>query len=242
MRAKFVVQIKPVGVEEYPTDEAFVKRLWNIGIGRLAGKAEEYEHLKKRYSEQAKEEWGHLPGVAEKEADQVIFFARYPDQCKLIVTRPQDNAATFRLIHDDFGELQEHAEVLIRQLSSHIGSLDGLTIDHDRVEIFERQQISVLMIGTVISSPVREVGRQHPAIAASILVTGVTGAVTLLALVLVDFQVASIPRELLEKFLTAMMASFFVALTSFFQYWRYFARHHTVEWRPAPSHVRPPPT
>jgi hypothetical protein len=146
------------------------------------------------------------------------------------------------LIHDDFGELQEHAEDLIGQLSSRTGLLEGVRIDHDRVEIFERQQVNVLMIGKVISSPFREVGRQHPAIAGSIVVTGVTGVVTLLALLFVDFQVSSMPREILEKFLTAMMASFFVALTSFFQYWRYFARHHTVEWRPAPSHVRPPPT
>jgi hypothetical protein len=46
VRAKFVVRIKPVGVDEYPTDEAFVKRLWNIGLGNLAERGRKYDELR----------------------------------------------------------------------------------------------------------------------------------------------------------------------------------------------------
>jgi hypothetical protein len=222
----------------FPTDEAFVDRLRSLGLGRTVTEAGTYEDRRKRYLSEAEKEWDHLPEVADTERDNVIFFARLPDHCRLLVTRNLEGYATFRLLHDNLGELERDAEHIVAELGKRIGSIEGLAIESNRIEIYERGHNHVLLVGRAITNPFRESVRRSPADLVAAAVTGVASVITLVLLAFVNLEQASIMRGTIERFSTAMIAAFFIAVVSFVQHWWQVIREGGVEWRPAYQKAR----
>jgi hypothetical protein len=233
MRAKFVVLISAVSTSAYPSDEAFVDRLMTLGLGRTSKDSGPYEDRRKEYLEEAEREWDHLPEVAEAERDHVIFFARLPDHCRLIVTRSLQGYATFRLIHDSLGELEKNVERIVAELNKKVGSIDGLQIESNRVEVYERSRDHVILVGRAIDNPFREAVRSSPADLVSAAVTGLASLITLALLAFAHLSQNSLARGTVERFSTAMIAAFFITLVSFIQRWWQVIKQGGVDWQPA---------
>ncbi|MEI8410531.1 MULTISPECIES: hypothetical protein [unclassified Kribbella] len=233
MRAKFVVLINAVSISAYPTDEALVDRLLTLGLGRTSKDSGPYEDRRKAYLREAEREWDHLPEVAVGERDHVIFFARLPDHCRLIVTRSLQGYATFRLIHDNLGELEKNAEHIVGELTKKVGAIEGLQIESNRVEVYEHGRDHVILIGRAIDSPLREAVRNSPADLVCAAVTGVASLVTVALLAFAHLTPDSLARGSVERFSTAMIAAFFIAVVSFVQRWWQAIRQGGVEWHPA---------
>jgi hypothetical protein len=235
MRAKFVIRIPATAPNSFPSDENFADRLVMLGLAKSDAAKQEYEDRRKNYLEQAEREWDHLPEVAERERDDIIFFARFPDHGRLIVTRVADGFATFRLIHGDLAELEEGAETLIEELGKKVGAINPLEVEDNRVEIYERGQDRVIITGRVITNPLREARKRHPADIVAAAVTGVASILTLVVLAFGDLEHGTVVLGTVERFSTAMMASFFISVVTFIQHWRQIARNRTIEWQPASS-------
>lgn len=235
MRAKFVLRITATSTKAFPSDEEFVDRLLTLGLGKSDSTSQSYEDQRKGYLEEAEKEWQHLPEVAASERDDVVFFARFPDHGRLIVTRVADGFATFRLIHGDLAELEEGAESLIEELGKKVGSLQPLEVEDNRVEIYERGEDRVIITGRVITNSLREAKKRHPADIVSAGVTGGASIASLFALAFANLPQDSIALGTVERFSTAMIAAFFISLVTFIQHWREIARHHIIEWQPAHS-------
>jgi hypothetical protein len=232
MRAKFVVLIAAISTSAYPTDEALVERLLMLGLGQAADHTDSYEVRRKEFLAEAEKEWDHLPEVAQAERGNVIFFARLPDHCRLIVTRSLQGYATFRLIQDDLAELEENVEALIRELAKRVGAIEGLQIESGRVEIYERGRDHVIIVGRVISHALKETVHRNPAEVVSAMVTGTASLVSLAMLAFIHFSQGSLARGSVERFSTAMIAAFFIAAVGLVQRWWRVSQKGGIEWRP----------
>lgn len=229
MRAKFVILIKEVSKSEFHSDETFIDHLVRRGLGSPPNGSHDYETRRSDYQERAVEDLGHLPeSAALLDRDSVIFFVRFPNQSRLIVTRTLARYATFRVIHDELAELESTTEGLIRSLKS-----DGFRVDDDKVEIYERGQNHVIMTGRVIKNSLREAAKQRPATAGTTIVALTLSVATILYMIFDHRTDDSVLDTSVERLSTAMIAAFLISLVSFIYEARQISRHRTVEWRPA---------
>jgi tetrahydromethanopterin S-methyltransferase subunit G len=232
MRAKFVVALTAISPSAYPADEALVDRLLTLGLGQTVDQGIAFEDRRKIFLAEADREWDHLPEVAERERQYVIFFSRLPDHCRLIVTRSIQGRATFRLIHDNLAELEKNVEWISKELRKRVGSIEGLEVESGRVEVYERGRDNVIMVGRVIDRALWEAIHQNPAELVSAIVTGAASLASLVLLGYVHVGTSSLARGSIERFSTAMISAFFIAAVTLVQRWWRISRQGGVEWRP----------
>jgi hypothetical protein len=233
MRAKFVLVIRAASASAFPSNESLVDRLLMLGLGAPESNTEPYDIRRKMYQDDAQRDWSALPEVAEAEREQVIFFSRLPDHGRLVVTRVSQGTATIRFIHDSLARLEKNSEAMIRELGKRTGSIDALDVQDGRVEIYERGQNHVIIVGRVISNALRETVRRNPADIISAVVTGAAAIVTLAIMAFAHLKQGAITTGTVERFSTAMISAFFIAVVNFVQHWARLNREGIIEWRPA---------
>lgn len=109
-----------------------------------------------------------------------MFVAILPYHRRLILTRYGEGYAVFRILNEDLEKLESGTERLVAQVSAKTGSLSGLAIVDNEVEIDERGHDRIVMRGSVINRPLKEAVRRHPATALSVLIAGIAALISIL--------------------------------------------------------------
>jgi len=233
LRAKFVIMIRAASVKAFPTNEELVDRFAMLGLASPGSDAlEPYEIRRKAFQDRAEKEWTALPEVAADEKDHVVFFARLPDHGRIIVTRLLAGYATIRVIHDDLATLEKAAERIATELRKRVGAIDGFDIEEDRIEIYERGQNNVLLVGKVVTQPFKETMNRHPGDWISGTVTAIASFLSIAILAYSAPDPDSLFGGTLSRFSTAMIAAFFISAVTFFQHYGSIRRRGKIEWRP----------
>lgn len=229
MRAKFVVEVPAASSNSFPTNEDFESRLISLGLGEQ-GRAQAWDDRVKKYLDEADVVWDQFPEVAQSERDYVVFFARLPYHGRLIVTRYDEGYAVFRVLNEDLAKLESGTERLVRALTSKSAALPGLVVVDDEIEIYERGYDRVLIRGHVISSPLKETVRRHGGNVVTLTVTGIAALVTILLLNIPSLLPGGIAVGTVERFSTAMLATFFVTAATLAQVWFSLKRKKQIDW------------
>jgi len=234
VRAKFVVEVPAASPASFPSNEDLESRLFALGLAEQ-GHSADFDTRQKRYVSRADEVWGQFPEVAQDERDYVVFFARLPFHSKLIVTRFEEGTAVFRVLNEDLAKLEDATARLVDDITSKAGALNGLEIVSNEVEVYERQTDRVVIRGYVVSKPLREALRRNSGTAITLVVTGIAALVTMVILGLHVFRAGTIPVGTIERFSTAMLATFFVSLATFIQVWISLRRKRHIDWQAVSS-------
>ena len=162
MRSIFTIAIsKKSGDNKFLSNEEFLSFVRSGGWDdpKILEIPNEAERLVK-YQKLADDAWGYMPEVAKDEKEHIIFCGSLQNnQTKFLITRANDGYAKFRLINPNLDRLQESTEQMIKFLVNP-GNEDSktpkFTIERQRVEILEKNEIHEIIEGRVIYNAFKE--------------------------------------------------------------------------------------
>jgi hypothetical protein len=228
VRAKFIIEVPATSTTTFLTNAELESRLRLVGLG-MAGAAADYDDRLAEYKKAAEREWTHLPEKVIDEEEHLIFYSRLPEQSRLIITRFDEGYVVYRVINEDMSRLLKGTERLVNQVRAKAGSLRSDEILNDEIEVYEKGEDHVILKGRVIRSASREAIRRDPQ-------SWITAGVTLLTFICAIAALAylSIPDAIwkgsLERFSTAMIATFFVSLATVMRLFFQIRRKGGIIW------------
>lgn len=229
MRAKFVVEIPATSSTGFPSNEDFESRLLSHGLGEQ-GRAKDWVSRHKKYLDEADKVWDQFPEVAQSEREYVMFVARLPHHWKLIVTRYDEGYAVFRVLNEDLAKLESGTERVVRAVTVKNAALPGLIIVDNEVEVYERGSNRVIIRGTIIANALREALRRNAGTVVTLATTGPAGAISIILLAFPNVINGTVAIGSVERFSTAMVATFFVSAATLTQVWFALRRKGQIDW------------
>jgi hypothetical protein len=228
VRAKFIIEVAATSTTAFLSNTDIESRLRLIGLG-MAGAADDYDNRLADYRKAAEREWSHLPEKAINEEEHLIFYSRLPEQSRLLITRFDEGYVVYRIINEDMSRLLKGTEQLVKKLRTKAGSLQGDEILNDEIEVYEKGEDHVILEGRVIRSAWKEAFRRDPQswITAGVTLLTFMIAITLLAYVAIGDELW---KGSLERFSTAMIATFFVSLATVVRLFVQIKRKGGIIW------------
>lgn len=234
MRAVFTIEIEPTGVDTYPSDSDFLTRVRAYGWEEMSIKQLPNDEKLKKYKEHAGELWKEMPEVTNEEQQFVIFYGILQDnRTKFVITRMNDSQATFRLLHNNLGRLQQSTDKIVRSIVRSHANTKGLEISQNRIIIYERGFEDILIVGRVIPSAFKELWRADKK---NVLLAAIFGFLLIPSFIMLQFVNSSTNLILggsFERVSTAFLTTAIVSCVSLFQTYLEIRQEKIIDWKVA---------
>lgn len=239
MRSIFTIAIaQKSGDNKFLTNEEFLSfiRAGGWDDPKILDIQNENDRLA-RYNEIAESSWSHMPEVANDEKDHIIFCGTMQNnQTKFVITRANLGYAKFRLINPNLDRLQESTEQMIKFLVNPLNEESKkpkFTIERQRVEILEKNEIHEIIEGRVIYNAFKEAKARN---SKNYLLAIATFILFLLSLAaIISLRLCGIPHDNLwvnmsERINTVSLTTCAVSAYDFYATYKSIKDNNIVAW------------